>query len=88
MTDIPGADLIGFLAGFALHAFVRWSERPRREPTDPVEEFAPWMFTSDQRKHLDDTARAEQSTAGRPLSEGRSATPASAEEQQDGIVMA
>lgn len=78
MTDIPGAGLIGLLAGLALNALVRWSERPRREAKEPVDEFAPWMFTSDQRRHLDDTARAEQSTASRPSPEGRFVAPTSA----------
>jgi hypothetical protein len=47
MSDIPGAGLIGLLAGLALNALVRWSEQPRREPTEPPEEFDPSMFTSD-----------------------------------------
>jgi integrase len=51
MTDVPGAGLIGLLAGLALNALGRWSERPCPEPTEPVGEFDPWMFTSDQRRH-------------------------------------
>jgi hypothetical protein len=77
MTDIPGASLIGLLAGLALNALVRWSERPRREPTEPVANFDPWMFTSSQTRHLDDTARTDQSTVDRHLPEGRSVIPMS-----------